>query len=95
MMSEYKPKWYYAHQFLFILAAINFYAPNILPYERVHRRAKTQTAGLLIYDKMPAKAPTNKCMLIIPGVTGHSRDGYIMNLADEAYQNGYNVLVMC
>ena len=33
-------------------------------------------------------------MLIIPGVTGHSRDGYIMNLADEAYQNGYNVMVM-
>lgn len=33
-------------------------------------------------------------MLIVPGVTGNSQDRYIMNLADEAHKNGYDVCIM-
>jgi hypothetical protein len=32
--------------------------------------------------------------LIIPGVAGNSQEGYIMELADQACSNGFNVLII-
>ena len=32
--------------------------------------------------------------MIVPGVSGHSQEQYIMELADEAHQHGYNVMIV-
>ena len=47
-----------------------------------------------MYDIIRSTAATKRALLIVPGVTGHSQDCYIIDLADSAYQNGYYVCVM-
>ena len=48
-LREYKPTWFYSHQFLFILASINIPSPEVT-YTRVHRHAVTGEKGLICYD---------------------------------------------
>ena len=69
-------------------------APRKITFERIREKAKTPTAGFLVYDILRAPTPTSKAMLIVPGVCGNSSESYIMHLADEARMNGYNVLVV-
>jgi len=48
----------------------------------------------MTYDIIRSKTATNKALLIVPGVSGHSQERYIMELADEAHKNGFNVLII-
>ena len=56
--------------------------------------SKTDQAGLLTYDIIRSTSETNKALLIVPGLNGHGYDYNIMEMADEAHKNGYNVLIM-
>ena len=49
---------------------------------------------MLTYDAINSVRPSKKALLIVPGVTGNSNEAYIMQLADEAHQGGYNVLII-
>lgn len=94
LLSQYKPSWFYIHQTLVIAASCLVPAPHPIKYERIRVNAKTQTAGLLTYDVIRSPTPTSKALLIVPGVCGNSQEAYIMQLANEARLNGYNVLII-
>jgi hypothetical protein len=57
-------------------------APRQIDYERVTQVARTKTAGLMTYDVRRSEKPTKRALMIVPGVTGHSQERYIMDLAD-------------
>jgi hypothetical protein len=38
----------------------------------------------MTYDIRRAAKPSKRSLMIVPGVTGHSQERYIMELADEA-----------
>lgn len=48
----------------------------------------------MTYDAIRSDKPSKKALLIIPGVAGNSQEGYVMELADEARSNGFNVLII-
>ena len=57
--------------------------------------ARTEIGGLLTYDIRRAEGKkSKKSLLILPGITGHSQEQYIMDLADQASLSGYDVLIV-
>ena len=48
----------------------------------------------MTYDIVRSKTATKRALMIVPGVSGHSQERYIMELADEAHQNGFNVMIV-
>lgn len=55
---------------------------------------KTQDGGVLAIDWANLGAPKPLVLLVLPGLTGSSKDNYVTHLADEAVKLGCTAVVM-
>jgi abhydrolase domain-containing protein 1/3 len=55
---------------------------------------KTRDGGLVAIDWANLGAPKKLILLVLPGLTGSSKDNYVTHLADEAVKAGCTAVVM-
>jgi predicted alpha/beta-fold hydrolase len=91
IMDSYQPAWFYVHQSLGIIHSHAVQQPHETVYKRI---AVAGPKGLVVYDTLKAASPSKKALLIVPGVCGNSKENYIMDLAEQATANNYNILII-
>jgi hypothetical protein len=84
--------WLPTGDFLSILAT--FFRSHPHPYRR--EQVKSDDGALLNLDWLESESASEETpvLIVLPGITGHSKSGYLVHLVNGAYTHGWRVVVL-